>query len=201
MWPIAEKMAGLFSPRSTARRSSRRASSGLPSRCKATAVAKDRERPPFSSAPSPDPLGFEPIGFTDPGLPTTAKRGEAPRSTGFRFTELIATLSFLISRLLLNLHRLPCAYDSFGTSIEHSLPRKSLFFVIFIQYTRAFSLPSAKNPTPPDFRRSSLHVSTSCPSIDVRNRLPFTSTSTRYGRLLCIITCSGVSPRDSFLPS
>jgi hypothetical protein len=52
-------------------------------------VAKDRERPPFSSAFSPDPLGFEPIGFTDPGLPTTAKRGEAPDSTGFRFTELI----------------------------------------------------------------------------------------------------------------
>ncbi len=68
---MAEKMAGLFSPRSTARRNSRRASSGLPSRCSDTAVAKDRERPPFSSALSPDPFGFEPMGFTDPGLPTT----------------------------------------------------------------------------------------------------------------------------------
>src|ERR1051326_5616313 len=60
-------------------------------------------------------------------------------------------------------------YDSFGTSMEHSLPRKSLFFVTFIQYNRAFSLLSVKNPTPPDFRRSSLHESTFCPSIDVRN--------------------------------
>src|SRR5207245_3168357 len=88
-------------------------------------------------------------------------------------------------------------YDSFGTRTAHSLPRKSLFFVIFIQYSRAFSLLSVKNPTPPDLRRSSLHESTSCPSMDVRNWLPLTSTCTRYGRLLCIITCRGVSPRAS----
>src|SRR6266849_956394 len=90
MCPMAEKMAGLFSPRSTARRSSRSASSALPSRCRDTAVARDRERPPFSSELSLDPLAvFEPFGFPAAGFVTTAKRGEDPISTGFRFTELI----------------------------------------------------------------------------------------------------------------
>src|SRR5439155_15422434 len=89
MWPMAEKMAGLFSPRSTALRSSRSASSALPSRCRDTAVARDRERLPFSSELSFAFTVFEPFGLPDAVLLTTARRGEAPVSTGFRFTELI----------------------------------------------------------------------------------------------------------------
>src|SRR5215472_11400020 len=129
-------MAGLFSPRSTARRNSRSASSALPSRCNATAVARDRERLPFSSELSLDPLGREAAGFA-PGLLTTDRRGEAPISTAFGLTELISLASFLFSRSIpssISLSRAgPLAYDSFGTRIEHNLPRKSLFLVIFIQ--------------------------------------------------------------------
>src|SRR3984893_16439372 len=166
MWPIAAKIAGLFSPRSTARRNSFSASSAFPSRWRDTAVARDRERPPFSSSLDPFPV-FEPLGLPEPGLLTTAKRGEAPISTGFRFTELIDfPLSCSPVATLATPDRGPSRfrYDSFGTRIEHSLPRKSLFFVTFIQYTRAFSLPSAKKPTPPVFSRSSLQESTNWPS-------------------------------------
>src|SRR5712692_8636455 len=91
-------MAGLFSPRSTARCNSRSASSALPSWCSDTSVASDRERLPFSSGPSLDPFtGFWPVGLPAPGLPTTARRGEDPVSTGFRLTELIERPSFLFS--------------------------------------------------------------------------------------------------------
>src|SRR5579863_6352077 len=173
MWPMAEKIAGLCCPRTTARRSSLRASSALPSRWSETAVARERERPPLSSA-SPDPFAIlAGLAFAEAALPTTERRGEAPISTGFRFTELM-DFSLFLSRYV-NL----IDYDSFGTKIEHSLPKKSLFLVTFSQYTRAFSLPSLNSPTPPDLRRSSLHESTTCPSIEVRNRLPFTSTDTR----------------------
>src|ERR1051326_8668710 len=90
MWPMAEKMAGLFSPRSTARRSSRSASSAFPSRCRDTAVASDRERPPLSSELSPAALMvLAPFGLPDTVLLTTARRGDDPASTGCRFTELI----------------------------------------------------------------------------------------------------------------
>src|SRR5580658_6352973 len=121
MWPMAEKMAGLFSPRSTARRSSRNASSALPSRCRETAVARDRDRPPLSSA-SPDPLTiFAGLALADAALLTTDRRGEAPISTGLRFTELIDSLSFSPARSILHARRrLFPGYDSFGTSIEHS---------------------------------------------------------------------------------
>src|SRR5579864_4508808 len=176
-------MAGLFSPRSTARRNSRNASSALPSRCRDTAVARDRERPPFSSELSLDPFAaLEPFGLPDPGLLTTDRRGGVPISTAFGFTELISLPSFLFSRSTSSSSRVrhrAADYDSFGTRIEHSLPKKSLFLVTFIQYSLAFSLPSAKNPTPPDLSRSSLQESTSCPSIEVTKWLPLTSTCTR----------------------
>src|SRR5881296_3533020 len=137
MWPMAEKMAGLFSPRSTALCSSRSASSALPSRCRETAVARDRERPPFSSAKSFDPIRDAP-GLPDEVLLTTDNRGVPPASTGLRFTELILLPSFLFApEPIVPPHSIDpgATHDSFGTRTEHSLPRKSLFLVTFIQYS------------------------------------------------------------------
>ena len=83
----------------------------------------------------------------------------------------------------------------------HTLPSKSVLFESLIQYSRARSPSSLKNPMPPARSVSSAQESTSWPSMEVWNLFPRTSMAMRYGVLLWTMMGSGMFTRLPFLPA